>query len=130
MAVDFVAIIDANNAPVYFYSREKDLEIRNQFIAEMALDFVDTQFAHQNSGRDSLLLVHDGEAVYGNLSNTNTKILLGINAHTEAEMQLDAVFRKIQDLYIAHINNPFYDESKPTIQSGKFDKNVEECLSS
>jgi hypothetical protein len=58
----------------------------------MALDYVATQLAiSENSRNYALLLVHDGIAVYGHLSNTNVKILVGTDAIGSARFDLRAV---------------------------------------
>lgn len=55
----------------------------------MALDYIQPQ---ADDGNDcSLLLVHDGIAVYHTLSNTNVKILVGIDAQSNSRYDLKTV---------------------------------------
>lgn len=58
----------------------------------MSLDYVDTQLAQTETTKDyALLLVHDGIAVYGSLTNTNVKILIGTDAQEGVRFDLRTV---------------------------------------
>lgn len=58
----------------------------------MALDYVLTQLSQTETTKDyALLLVHDGMAVYGSLTNTNIKILIGTDAQEGVRFDLRTV---------------------------------------
>lgn len=58
----------------------------------MALDYVISQLSQTETTRDyALLLVHGGIAVFGSLSNTNIKILVGIDAQESLKADLRSV---------------------------------------
>lgn len=58
----------------------------------MALDYVETQLSVTETSRDyALLLVHDGIAVYGCLTNTGAKFFIGTDAHENAKFDLRGV---------------------------------------
>lgn len=58
----------------------------------MALDYILTQLSYSESTQDyALLLVHDGIAVYGCLTNTNVKILIGVDAQESIRFDLKTV---------------------------------------
>jgi predicted alpha/beta superfamily hydrolase len=58
----------------------------------MALDYIITQLSYSETAQDyALLLVHDGIAVYGCLTNTNVKILVGADAQDSVRFDLKSV---------------------------------------
>lgn len=58
----------------------------------MALDYVISQLSQTETTRDyALLLVHGGIAVFGCLTNTNIKILVGIDAQESLRADLRTV---------------------------------------
>lgn len=58
----------------------------------MALDYIITQLSQTETTKDyALLLVHDGVAVYGSLTNTNVKILIGTDAQEGVRFDLRTV---------------------------------------
>lgn len=70
---------------------DKDL-LRYHFLSHMALDYIVTQLSQTETTKDyALLLVHDGVAVYGCLTNTNVKILIGTDAQEGVRFDLRTV---------------------------------------
>lgn len=136
--IRFVAVISSNNSPLYLKSYDdtapdasdsdlKDKDLRYHFLAHMALDYVDTQLRASESARDhALLLVHDGIAVYGSLSNTGVKILIGTNAHDSLRFDIRPTFRAIQATYISYVCNPFFDSvnQDQAISSRLFERSI------
>lgn len=58
----------------------------------MALDYVISQLSQTESTQDyALLLVHGGIAVFGSLTNTNVKILIGVDAQESVRADLRTV---------------------------------------
>lgn len=58
----------------------------------MALDYVISQLSQTETTKDyALLLVHGGIAVFGSLTNTNIKILIGLDAQESVRADLRTV---------------------------------------
>lgn len=114
---------------------EKDAkrDLRYHFLSHMALDYVLTQLQYSDSTRDyALLLIHDGIAVYGCLTNTGVKILVGTDAHENVRFDLRTTLRSIQKAYIGYVCNPFHDpdsEAAP-IQSKALDQQITNVVTS
>lgn len=73
-------------------STESTKELKYHFLSHMALDYIVTQLSYSQTSKDyALLLVHDGIAVYGNMTNTNVKFLIGTDAHEDVRFDLSTV---------------------------------------
>lgn len=141
MSVRFVAILNIDvcmlycapktrltqNYPVFLESfgpnveaSARNVRLTHELVCEMALDFVDAQ---QGRGTmacvSTLLIVYDGIAVYGSLSNTKVKVFVGVDA-LSLQPDIDEITRRIHELYVEYICNPFYDPTEKTITNSKF----------
>ncbi|ODQ64007.1 snare-like protein [Nadsonia fulvescens var. elongata DSM 6958] len=152
--IKFVSIISDKNSPLFIKSsdtidenkpeseidanvlleQEKNNLLKYNFLSHISLDYIFTQIhrlpdpASTNTLSNinyALLLVHDGIAVYGLLTSTNTKILVGMDAHENVDIDLVPTFKALQRAYISYVCNPFLSlDDKVTIQSKKFDNSV------
>lgn len=95
----------------------------------MALDYVDAELNKPNlPSACSLLVVHNGIAVYGFLTNTNIKLFIGTDAWSE-QMDLGPTMKELQQLYVSHVCNPFYNSKQSRITSASFSAKVEKIVS-
>lgn len=96
----------------------------------MALDYVLTQLSQTETTKDyALLLVHDGMAVYGSLTNTNIKILIGTDAQEGVRFDLRTTFRSIHKAYISYVCNPFHEVNEQApIKSKAFDNSIDNFI--
>lgn len=110
------------------FSERPETNLAHQFIAEMALDYVDAELNKPNLPSScSLLVVHNGIAVYGYLTNTNVKLFIGTDAWTE-QMDLAPTMKELQELYISHVCNPFYNAKETRIASPSFSAKVDKIV--
>lgn len=133
MPIRFLAIVDAQDTPVYFKSAEDatpEVAVNHQFIAEMSLDFVEQQTAllRANLRKPILVLLHDGIAVYAMLSNTKTKYLVGLNSNMDGT-SVGMYIRALADAYVSYQCNPFGSKEGP-IKSIQFDEKMLKLMQS
>lgn len=133
MPIRFLAIVDAQDAPVYFKSAEgvtPEVAINHQFIAEMSLDFVEQQapLLQANLRVPILVLLHDGIAVYAMLSNTKTKYLVGLNSDVDGS-SAGQYIHSLADAYVCYQCNPFGTKDAP-IKSPQFDEKMLKLIQS
>ncbi|KAK9324683.1 Sedlin, N-terminal conserved region-domain-containing protein [Lipomyces orientalis] len=104
-------------------STVRDTELRYQFLAHISLDVFAARSPQKTSDSDfGLLFVQDGMAMYGWMTNTGVKIVLGFASGEVISNEIRSIFRAIHFAYISLVCNPFYsvDERRP-IHSRKFD---------
>ncbi|KAJ8099417.1 Sedlin, N-terminal conserved region-domain-containing protein [Lipomyces tetrasporus] len=107
-------------------SAVRDTELRYQFLAHISLDVFAARAPQKTSDSDfGLLFVQDGMAMYGWMTNTAVKIVLGFASGEVIGSEIRSIFRAIHFAYISLVCNPFYsvDERRP-IRSRKFDINI------
>ncbi|KAK9485590.1 Sedlin, N-terminal conserved region-domain-containing protein [Lipomyces starkeyi] len=107
-------------------SISRDTELRYHFLAHISLDVFAARLPQKTSDSDfGLLFVQDGMAMYGWMTNTGVKIVLGFASGEIIGSEIRSIFRAIHFAYISLVCNPFYtvDERRP-IHSRKFDINV------
>ncbi|CAN6670452.1 TRAPP-associated protein Tca17p [Trichomonascus vanleenenianus] len=138
LAIKFVSVIGRNNSPLYLRSFDDSAEqpegkssLQYHFLSHMALDYIISQLGYSETTRDyALLLVHDGIAVYGSLTNTGVKFLVGTNAYESAKYDLGAALRSIHKAFISYMCNPFSntDENEGEITSKAFDNSIKKIV--
>ncbi|KAK9374092.1 Sedlin, N-terminal conserved region-domain-containing protein [Lipomyces chichibuensis] len=104
----------------------RDTELRYHFLAHISLDVFAARLPQKTSDSDfGLLFVQDGMAMYGWMTNTGVKIVLGFASGEIIGSEIRSIFRAIHFAYISLVCNPFYtmDERRP-IHSRKFDINI------
>ncbi|VVT57062.1 uncharacterized protein SAPINGB_P005515 [Magnusiomyces paraingens] len=139
--IRFVSVIGSNNSPLYIrgfnltgeeedgltadLTTNKEL-LQYHFLSHMALDYVVSQLSHTESTKDyALLLVHSGIAVFGSLTNTGIKILIGIDAQESVRADLRTTMRLLNRAYISYICNPFKEsKGQQQITSKAFNNQV------
>ncbi|KAK9364759.1 Sedlin, N-terminal conserved region-domain-containing protein [Lipomyces kononenkoae] len=107
-------------------STSRDRELRFQFLAHISLDVFAARLPQKTSDSDfGLLFVQDEIAMYGWMTNTGVKIVLGFASGEIIGNEIRSIFRAIHFAYISLVCNPFYsvDERRP-IHSRKFDINI------
>ncbi|KAK9237503.1 Sedlin, N-terminal conserved region-domain-containing protein [Lipomyces kononenkoae] len=107
-------------------STSRDRELRYHFLAHISLDVFAARLPQKTSDSDfGLLFVQDEIAMYGWMTNTGVKIVLGFASGEIIGSEIRSIFRAIHFAYISLVCNPFYsvDERRP-IHSRKFDINV------
>lgn len=97
------------------------LEYDYSSLAYMALDYLGQQ-ASQNAATVSLLYVHK-LAVYGMLTNTSNKVVIGTEAQDGTE-SVEEFARQVLKCLVAYKCNPFYDEAETSIDSEGFRKEM------
>lgn len=97
------------------------LEYDYSSLAYMALDYLGQQQT-ENAGSVSLLYVHK-LAVYGMLTNTSNKIVIGSEAQEGAE-SVEQFAKQVLKVLVAYKSNPFYDEGETSIDSQGFRKEM------
>lgn len=134
----FVAAIGPSNEPLYVRafntsSELKDSEVRYHFIAHMALDYILKEPTWSETTRNhELLLVHDDIAVYGLSTNTNAKLMVGVDAHDNLNYDVSSALDALQQAYISWNCNPFKNEAtaENMVQSRQFDRIVNTAVES
>lgn len=142
--IRFVSIIKSDNSPLYIRSfRDENTDsdsntdlttnkklLQYHFLSHMALDYVISQLSQTETTRDyALLLVHGGIAVFGSLSNTNIKILVGIDAQESLKADLRSTMRLLQKAYISYTCNPFKESNNDQpITSKAFNNTVKKIV--
>ncbi|KAJ8052238.1 Sedlin, N-terminal conserved region-domain-containing protein [Yarrowia lipolytica] len=97
------------------------LEYDYSSLAYMALDYLGQQ-QNENAGTVSLLYVHK-LAVYGMLTNTANKIVIGCEAQEGSE-SIEQFAKQVLKVLVAYKSNPFYDETETSIDSQGFRKEM------
>ncbi|KAK9477237.1 Sedlin, N-terminal conserved region-domain-containing protein [Lipomyces japonicus] len=103
-----------------------DPELRYYFLAHVSLDVFAARLPQQTTDSDfGLLFVQDGIAMYGWITNTGVKIVLGFPSGEIIGNEIRSIFLAIQFAYISLVCNPFYvvDEKRP-ISSKKFEQSI------
>ncbi|KAG5368468.1 hypothetical protein CJU90_0670 [Yarrowia sp. C11] len=125
--VKLVSIISRENTPLFIgiYPGEGEstsqLEYDYSSLAYMALDYLGQQ-QNENAGSVSLLYVHK-LAVYGMLTNTANKIVIGSEAQDGSE-SIEQFAQQVLKVLVAYKSNPFYDETETCIDSQGFRKEM------
>ncbi|KAK9457173.1 Sedlin, N-terminal conserved region-domain-containing protein, partial [Dipodascopsis uninucleata] len=104
----------------------RDVDLRYEFLAHISLDVFAARLPHKTADSDfGLLFVQDGIALYGWMTNTGVKIVLGFSSGEVVGSEIRGIFRAIHFAYISLACNPFYsiDERKP-INSRKFELSI------
>lgn len=132
MPVRFVAIVGAQNEPIYFKSAEgitAEGQMNHQFIAEMSLDFIDQSASQmlQNIRRPMMVVLHDGIAVYALLTNTRTKFIIGLEP-THDNSDVERIINAVVDVFIGYQCNPFGNK-EGSISSPQFDEKIIRIIS-
>ncbi|KAK9468349.1 Sedlin, N-terminal conserved region-domain-containing protein [Lipomyces arxii] len=127
-SIRMVAFMGRENNPLYIKNFESSSnKLKYHFLAHISLDVFSSRLL-LNKSLDSdfgLLLVQDGMALYGWMTNTGIKIVLGFGSGEVIGSEIRSIFRALHFAYISLVCNPFYtlDERK-SITSVKFDLNV------
>ncbi|KAG5360562.1 hypothetical protein CJU89_3639 [Yarrowia sp. B02] len=125
--VKLVSIISRENTPLFIgiYPGEGEttsqLEYDYSSLAYMALDYLGQQQS-ENAGSVTLLYVHK-LAVYGMLTNTANKIVIGSEAQEGTE-SIEQFAKQVLRVLVAYKSNPFYDEGETSIDSAGFRKEM------
>eukprot|EP00050_Salpingoeca_kvevrii_P011718 m.17526 g.17526 ORF g.17526 m.17526 type:complete len:134 (-) comp3593_c0_seq1:190-591(-) len=127
MPVTCVAVIGPKNNPLYFRTASEDV-LRFQFLVHSALDVVDEKVASLGkSGADQflgLLSSADDMRVYGYMTQTKYKFVVVVDdVSTARDNEIRAMFRRIHELYMVAISNPFHTYGEK-IESKKFDGGI------
>ncbi|KAK7203622.1 Sedlin, N-terminal conserved region-domain-containing protein [Myxozyma melibiosi] len=139
-AIRLLALMGRENNPLYVRSFDRDTDsdtdpdrfnsakadLRYHFLAHIALDVFAARLPSKSADSDfGLLFVQDGIAIYGWMTNTGVKIVLGFSSGEVIGSEIRSIFRAIHFAYISLVCNAFYsvDERRP-ITSRKFDLSV------
>ncbi|KAK9449890.1 Sedlin, N-terminal conserved region-domain-containing protein [Limtongia smithiae] len=132
-----VALMGRENNPLYVRgfgaaatpvqsSPPSAADLRCHFLAHIALDVFTARLPARSSDSDfGLLFVQDGVAMYGWMTSTGVKIVLGFASGEVVGSEIRSIFRAIHYAYISLVCNPFYTvDDRRQIESRKFDINV------
>ncbi|KAK9463082.1 Sedlin, N-terminal conserved region-domain-containing protein [Lipomyces oligophaga] len=140
-AIRLVALIARENNPLYVNSFldplaslstkeisafENEASLRFHLLAHVSLDVFAARLPSKSADSDfGLLFVQDGIAVYGWMTNTGIKIVLGFNSGEVVGSEIRSIFRAIHFAYISLVCNPFYSiDDRHQIKSRKFDASI------
>ncbi|KAH9129720.1 hypothetical protein LEN26_005426 [Aphanomyces euteiches] len=119
-----VAIVGANNNPLFVRSFEEEDELSFHYIAHVALDIVEERV---KQSRDDMYLGFLGPVedfrVYGYITNTAVKFLAVVPDAPVKESELRAFFAEVHKLYVNAMSNPFTQLGE-RITSNKFQTKV------
>ncbi|KAK9381314.1 Sedlin, N-terminal conserved region-domain-containing protein [Kockiozyma suomiensis] len=133
-AIRLLALMGRENNPLYVRSFDPTLsteddqktDLRYHFLAHIALDVFAARLPTKSADSDfGLLFVQDGIAIYGWMTNTGVKIILGFSSGEVIGSEIRSIFRAIHFAYISLVCNAFYDvDERQPITSRKFDISV------
>ncbi|CAB4381494.1 unnamed protein product [Rhizophagus irregularis] len=126
--IQSIAIIGKQNNPLYIKNFSKSHpDLKFHYIAHTSCDVIDERAGAAGPEPDDtylgLLYALEDLAVYGYVTNTKVKfvVVLSIPDAVIKNMDMRNLFKKIHNVYINQVCNPFYNlDGKKSIVSKKF----------
>ncbi|ETV80797.1 hypothetical protein H257_06273 [Aphanomyces astaci] len=119
-----VAIVGANNNPLFVRAYAEDDDLSFHYVAHIALDIVEERV---KQSKDDMYLGFLGPVedfrVYGYVTNTLVKLLAIVQDTPMKESDMRAFFSVMHNLYVNAMSNPFAVLGE-RIASAKFDRQV------
>lgn len=139
-----VALLGRENGPLYLraFGDHANDDLRFHFIAHAALDQIDDKLAARRaaasaastaapSSLDSyigMLYPIESMRVYGYLTNSRIKLLAVIDDEEVKEAQMRAFFRRLHQVYVETVSNPFFDAGSALGGCAKFERQLERIV--
>ncbi|KAK9470303.1 Sedlin [Dipodascopsis tothii] len=137
--IEIVALMGRENNPLFVevygpssqsISSRDPKSLRYHFLAHISLDIFVAKLPQKTTDSDfGLLYVQDDIAMYGWMTNTGVKIVLGFASGDVVGNDIKSIFRAIQHAYISLVCNPFYNlDERKMITSKKFENSIKRIV--